>query len=96
MKRACVRHPGAHLDTPFVHAAMGAGYHDGRRGLVGEVTSLRLLEAGEHTLYAAAVTGEATLGHTTGYLTVTRELAGGFAADMEHATSVLIGVRARP
>jgi len=88
--------PGAHLDTPFVHAAVGAGYHDGRRGLVGEVTSLRLLEAGEHTLYAAAVTGETTLGRSTAYLSVAHELADDPSGDVDRATSVLVGVRARP
>lgn len=82
------------LDGLFLHVDLGAGFHNGKAGVLAELSTMAYLEETDDLLHLIAITGELTAGKTTPYVTISRPFASGSDGELD-ITNIAIGLRGR-
>lgn len=82
------------FDSPFLHVDLGAGFHNGKGGVIAELGTMSYLEETDTLIHVFAVTGELTAGRTTPYISISKPFISG-SDEAFDLTNFAIGMRGR-
>jgi hypothetical protein len=83
------------IDGPFLHVDLGAGFHNGKGGVLAELSTMSYLEETDELIHLIAITAEMTAGKVTPYATLSRPFVSGNDGGEFDITNVAIGLRGR-